>query len=81
MASINIQPEWKENLSKVTEEDNVMTISFSTEQDRVKGVGTLFKSSYGHTALDKNKFSVSKEVINSKLLENKNIKYTIIDNY
>jgi hypothetical protein len=80
MANINIQSKREESHSKTVEEDNVMMISFSTEQDRVKGIGTLFKSPYGHTTLGKNKFSVGKEVINSKIFENKNIKYTIIDN-
>ena len=49
-------------------------VSFATEQDRVKGIGTLMRSEYKFDGLDKNKFRVCEEQI--KLFDNKNIKYS-----
>ncbi len=49
-------------------------VSFDSESDRVKGVGTLFKSPYKFEGLEKNKFRVCQEQI--EMFEDKNIKYS-----
>ena len=58
---------------------NRIMITFDSDNDRVKGIGTLFKSPYSHTALGKNRYSVDVDVIESKLFENKNIRYKNIN--
>ncbi len=58
---------------------NRIMITFDSDNDRVKGIGTLFKSPYSHTALGKNRYSVDVDVIESKIFENKNIRYKIIN--
>jgi hypothetical protein len=60
-------------MSRTQQSDSII-VSFNTESDRVKGIGTLFKSQYKFEGLEKNKFRVCEEQI--KLFENKNIKYS-----
>jgi D-alanine-D-alanine ligase-like ATP-grasp enzyme len=53
----------------------VVTISFATEKDRIKGVATLIRSPYAFKGIDKNKFIMEKEHL--KIFENTDIKYSI----
>ncbi len=77
----NVQPKWEEKPVERYGQDDVITISFISEQDRVKGIGALFKSHYSHISLGRNEYSVGKDVINSKMFENKNIKYKILNTH
>ena len=54
----------------------VVTISFPTEKDRIKGVATLIRSPYAFKGIDKNKFIIEKEHL--KIFENTGIKYNIV---
>jgi hypothetical protein len=61
------------------EEDNFIIISFNTEQDRIKGIGSLFRSNFRFDGKGKNRFLVSKE--HCKMLNEKDINYNIINKY
>jgi D-alanine-D-alanine ligase-like ATP-grasp enzyme len=54
----------------------LVTISFATEKDRVKGVATLIRSPYAFKGIDKNKFIIEKEHL--KIFKNTDIEYNII---
>ena len=60
---------------------NRIMITFDSDNDRVKGIGTLFKSPYSHTALGKNRYSVDVDVIESKLFENHTIRGLLINKF
>lgn len=65
------------NHSAMNDKDTIpdSIVSFASESDRVEGIGTLFKSEYQYEGLDKNKFRICQAQM--KLLDNKNIKYSI----
>lgn len=54
----------------------VVTISFASEKDRIKGVATLIRSPYPFNGINKNEFIIEKEYL--KIFENTEIKYNII---
>lgn len=54
----------------------VVTISFATEKDRIKGVATLIRSPYAFKGIGKNKFIIEKEHL--KIFKNTDIKYNIV---
>jgi hypothetical protein len=54
----------------------VVTISFATENDRIKGVAALIRSPYPFYGINKNEFNIKKEYL--KIFENTDINYNII---
>lgn len=62
-------------LSAKSQTTTVVTISFDTEKDRIKGVATLIRSPYPFNGINKNEFVIDKEYL--KIFENTNIKYSI----
>jgi hypothetical protein len=54
----------------------VVTITFATEKDRVKGVAALIRSPYPFFGISKNKINIKKEYL--KIFENTDINYNII---
>lgn len=55
--------------------DSVFTIAFTDEDNRVRGIGTLFRSKTVWNGIGQNKFVVRKEHL--ELFKNKNIKYRL----
>lgn len=53
----------------------LVTITFATEKDRIKGVATLIRSPYPFHGINKNEFIIEKEYL--KIFENTDIKYNI----
>ncbi|HKI07004.1 MAG TPA: hypothetical protein VKA09_01285 [Nitrososphaeraceae archaeon] len=58
------------------ESESIVTISFDTEHDRVRGVATLMRSSEWFRAVNKNQFVIKRKELG--LFEAKNIKYSRI---
>ena len=54
----------------------VVTISFATEKDRVKGLATLIRSPYAFKGIDKNKFIIEEEHL--KIFKDTDIEYNIL---
>jgi hypothetical protein len=52
---------------------NALTISFDTEQDRIKGFGILTRSNFGFKGIGKNKFLIKRE--HYELLISRNIRF------
>ena len=61
---------------QIIQDSNAITITFPTEADRTRGIGTLFRSKLVWNGIEKNKFIVKKQHL--KLLDDKNIKYNKI---
>jgi hypothetical protein len=55
--------------------DSVFTITF-TEEDKVRGIGALFRSRIVWNGIGQNKFVVRKQHL--ELFKNKNIKYRVV---
>jgi hypothetical protein len=58
------------------ESDSIITISFKTEHDRVRGVATIMRSSEWFRMLNKNQFMIKEREL--ALFEDRDIKYSRI---
>jgi hypothetical protein len=62
--------------STIQDSETTVTIRFDSEQDRIKGVATIMRSSEWFKALGKNQFVIKTKELG--LFEDKNIKYSKI---
>jgi hypothetical protein len=66
----------QKSVVKVDERNKDITITFDTEQDRIKGVAMLMRTAEWFKTINKNRFVIKKKELG--IFENNNIKYSQI---